>query len=415
MHRAGHLYYPLPPDNGTDVAASASAFLCEAEAALRPDNFGRLRELLVALDAQQNRAALRAARALLTDHAALLGAFEQITSTRPRTALTLLRAPRADAALLDGDGDAAAADDGELELRQQPTLIVLQPSGRSLAHAPIQWVRARIDAAPPSASAAASSSSSSAAAASASSSASTVGDGGDGGDAPAWCGVAGEVCVPVNRGLAAFEYLDVRGAGARSAQFGAILRNCCGTPRKSAQFSPTPSLPPGHSQRADGPSYSSCSTRKETFAPTCRRCGRTRSAWIGLRKWRRAARARTPMAGAAGAAGASPLAVKVAAAARAGGGPTSGGGGGGGASAPLAVAAGASSLAAPRPKHARFAPTPAAARDARASAAGSHSLTSLALPTVRSRRPPPVRLRRRRRRRRRGRWQWRRRRCGRPA
>ena len=44
MHRAGHLYYPLPPDNGTDVAASASAFLCEAEAALRPDVFGRLRE-----------------------------------------------------------------------------------------------------------------------------------------------------------------------------------------------------------------------------------------------------------------------------------------------------------------------------------------------------------------------------------
>ena len=164
MHRAGHLYYPLPPDNGTDVAASASAFLCEAEAALRPDVFGRLRELLVALGAQQNGAALRAARALLTDHAALLGAFEQITSTRPRTALTLLRAPRADAALLDGDGDAAAADDGELELRQQPTLLVLQPSGRSLAHAPIQWVRARIDAAPPSASAAASSSSSSAAA-----------------------------------------------------------------------------------------------------------------------------------------------------------------------------------------------------------------------------------------------------------
>ena len=156
------------------------------------------------------------------------------------------RAPTA--ALLDGDGDAAAADDGELELRQQPTLLVLQPSGRSLAHAPIQWVRARIDAAPPSASAAASSSSSSAVASAA---AGTVGDGGDGGDAPAWCGVAGEVCVPVNRGLAAFEYLDVRGAGARAAQFGAIprnytgtprkfgaiLRNCCGTPRKSLRNS----------------------------------------------------------------------------------------------------------------------------------------------------------------------------------
>ena len=290
MHRAGHLYYPLPPDNGTDVAASASAFLCEAEAALRPDVFGRLRELLVALGAQQNGAALRAARALLADHAALLGAFEQITSTRPRTALTLLRAPRADAALLDGDGDAAAADDGELELRQQPTLLVLQPSGRSLAHAPIQWVRARIDAAPPSASAAASSSAASSAAAS---SAGTVSDGGDGGDAPAWCGVAGEVCVPVNRGLAAFEYLDVRGAGMRRR---AVRRNSAqlfwDAAQISAQFSPTSSLPPVRSQRADGRSSSNCSTKKGTFAPTSRRCGRTLSESSGQRKWQRAVRAR---------------------------------------------------------------------------------------------------------------------------
>ena len=89
MHRAGHLYYPLPPDNGTDVAASASASR-EAERRCGRQLWPAARAARRAGRAAEQGGAAR--RALLTDHAALLGAFEQITSTRPRTALTLLRA-----------------------------------------------------------------------------------------------------------------------------------------------------------------------------------------------------------------------------------------------------------------------------------------------------------------------------------
>ena len=112
--------------------------------------------------------------------------------------------------------------------------------------------------------------------------------------------------MPVNRGLAAFEYLDVRGAGGarNSAQFCAIVAGRRANLRNSLH-----ALAPARPLSARGRSLIfELLDEKGNVRSDVSPVGRTLSAWIGREVAAGGAVARTPTAAAAGAAGASPLA-----------------------------------------------------------------------------------------------------------